>query len=391
MFRQGNPDTKLYDILGVDKNVSESELKKTYRKLAMKYHPDKCKGSDDEKQKFNDRFKKISHAYDILKDKEKRQHYDRFGEEGVQQMGGGGGFNSDPFDMFQNFFGGRHRVKKSKDKVRDIKITLEEIYNKSVKNLQINQKVCCSACDGSGAYSPAHVLKCKFCNGKGNIARLVNLGNGMAQQFMTTCDNCNGEGKIVNKNCEKCKGSKTEMKEKKVKLEITNEFRTGKKILFSEMSDYQTGCDINGDLILIVEVINHSVFELQGTNLIMKKTISLAEALCGTHFNITHLDKRKISFKTNGIINPYQEYYIPGEGMEGGDLIIKFTINFPTRIEDSTKNQLLNLFPIQSKEPVLDKIKHIHVRNKYTETKNKQRHNTRHSQQQEGGVECNNQ
>ena len=353
----------------------------------MKYHPDKCNGSDAEKQKYNDRFKKISHAYDILKDKDKRQNYDRFGEEGMQQMGGD--FNSDPFDMFQNFFnGGRNRVKKSKDKVRDMKITLEEIYNKSVKNLQINQKVCCSTCDGSGAYSSIHVIKCKFCNGKGNIGRVINLGIGQ-QLVSTTCDNCNGEGKIVNKNCEKCKGSKTEMKETKVKLEITNEFRTGKKIMFSEMSDYQPGCDINGDLILVVEVTNHSVFELQNNNLIMKKTISLSEALCGTHFNITHLDKRKISIKTNGIINPYQEYYISGEGIDGGDLIIKFTINFPTQIEESTKNQLSKLFPIQTQEPLLDKIKHIDVRNKHRQ--NTREHTRQQQQQEEGGVECNNQ
>ena len=365
MFSSGKTDTKLYDILGVSSTASDSELKKAYRKKAMRYHPDK---SNDSNRKENEtKFKALSHAYDILKDSEKRSTYDKFGEEGLKGMSGFDG--GDPFDIFQNFFGGgmggspfgfsssrrsRQRTRRGQDRVEEINIDLEDIYNEITKKIDIKQKVRCLSCMGSGAASERDIKICNICQGKGKMMRIINIGPGMMQQSVTTCDKCAGIGKIITKKCEACEGSKYQVKKKVINLPVESDFRDGKKIVIPEMAHYDPDCDEQGNLVLVIRLIEHETFKLKSPDsydLVIEKNILLSEALCGLNFKISHLDGREILIRSNEIIKPNMEYIVIGEGLksksgESGNLIINFNIIFPDNLNAERKKYLYKLLPV---------------------------------------------
>jgi DnaJ homolog subfamily A member 2 len=366
MFRTNTNDTKLYDLLGVSKSASDPEIKKAYRKLAMKYHPDKSNAEN--KEKNNERFKKISHAYDILKDTDKRQKYDQFGEEGLKGMSGFDG--GDPFDIFQNFFGGgmgspfggrsrRTRVRRGEDRVEEINIDLDDVYNNVSKKINIKQRVCCLKCMGKGAVSDADIVKCTGCDGKGRVLKILNLGPGMIQQSMTYCDKCNGKGTLIKKKCMECNGNKIVIKNKIINLPIENDFRTGKKVVIPEMAHYEPECEEQGNLILIIKLNQHDTFKINNYDLRIKKNILLSDALCGLDFMISHLDGRQILFKSREIINPNKEYYIKDEGMNypnghgKGDLYIDFNIIYPNYLDNDRKKYLTRILPVSNKDETL--------------------------------------
>ena len=191
--------SRLYSVLGVHRDASEKEIKKAYRKLAMKYHPDKNKSPEAE-----DRFKNISAAYEILSDKDKRNNYDRFGEGGVEMNMEG----HNPFDLFSNIFEndsmfGFHRRQtqakpnKSKNRVVRLDVTLRELYNCETKQITIHKKRKCVLCKGRGGLYESSILRCDQCNGKGNYMKVVHLGPGIIQQALQHCRKCSGSGKIT--------------------------------------------------------------------------------------------------------------------------------------------------------------------------------------------------
>tara|TARA_B100000123_G_scaffold84982_1_gene61418 strand:- start:1856 stop:3106 length:1251 start_codon:yes stop_codon:yes gene_type:complete len=365
MFQSSSCDNKLYNILGVDKNASDSEIKKAYRKKAMKYHPDKS--NENNRKENENKFKLLSHAYDILKDSDKRSTYDKFGEEGLKGMGGFEG--GDPFDIFSNFFSGgmggspfgftsnRRKVRRGEDRIEEIDITLEDVYNNVVKKIDIKQKVKCSTCFGTGAKSDSDIVTCSTCSGTGKIMQIINIGPGMIQQSMKTCTKCNGKGKIIINKCEKCNGIKYQVKKKILNVPIENDFRSGKKIVFQEMAHYDPNCDEQGNLILVINLVQHDLFKLKGKkntyDLIIKKNILLSDALCGTEILINHLDNRKLLFKSNNLIKPNHDYIIKGEGLKynkamKGDLYIDFNIIFPDSLDAERKKYLKKLLPINN-------------------------------------------
>jgi DnaJ homolog subfamily A member 2 len=359
MFSRGNIDNqKLYDFLGVSKSASDSDIKKAYRKLAMKYHPDKCNGDKSKENKF----KNISHAYDVLKDKEKRENYDRFGEEGLKGMGGGG----DPFDIFSSFFGegsspfsgmggmggmgGFPRRTRARDRVEEINIDLEDIYNNVSKKIDIKQKTSCLSCNGTGAKSKSDIVTCKKCNGKGKIMKITQIGPGMMQQSVSDCYDCGGEGKIIKEKCPECNGQKLVMKNKTINLPIHKGIKDGEKIRIPDLAHHVPDCDEQGDLILVVNIVKHSRFDRKGNNLIFYKNILLSESLCGCEFVISHLDGREIIFKYDNIINPNQEYCVRDEGLpidefNNGDMIINFNIIYPEVLDEERKLYLKKILP----------------------------------------------
>ena len=348
-FNNTEKDTKLYDILKVTKNSTAIEIKKSYRKLAMKYHPDKNKTPEGE-----NRFKEISMAYDILSDDEKRKKYDTIGLEGLKQSGGGGGGHN-PFDMFNSFFGGsggffnqgfnhqNHNQKqpKTKDRVEKIKVNLEDIYNEKKLNINYTKQIICTLCSGIGALDASSIKVCNTCDGKGRIIRIVQLGPSMVSQQQQMCHKCNGKGKHIKDEdrCANCMGQKKENHTKKLSLELNNKYKNGEQVVFSEEADQDIDAEKPGDLIFVIYINTHSVFKIENDyDLVIEKTISLSQALCGFKMSIKHLDNREIEIEHRDIVIPDSKKLLVNEGLnKNNNLIIKFNVVFPESLSPERK------------------------------------------------------
>lgn len=349
MRPQRRNETKFYDILGVGKSASPDELKKAYRKLAIKNHPDK--GGDPEK------FKEISHAYDVLSDPEKRELYDNYGEEGLKEMGGGGGGGGDPFDIFSQFFGGGggrgpRGPRKGDDVNHTLKVSLEDFYNGTTRKLAISKNVLCSTCNGTGSKSGKSTT-CRSCNGQGIKLQIRQLGPGMLQQVQTVCDVCNGTGEVIveSDRCPDCRGKKVVQEKKILEPVIEKGMSVKHKVIFRGEADEAPGI-VPGDIIFSLAQKEHSVFQRKGDDLIMSKKITLLEALCGFKFNIKQLDGRVlvVGCEPGEVITPGQMKVIEDEGMPQhgrgpfakGRMFIKFTVDFSRAKElDGTARQAI--------------------------------------------------
>jgi DnaJ homolog subfamily A member 2 len=342
--------TKLYKTLGINKDATEQEIKKAYRKLAITMHPDK--GGDPEK------FKEISHAYEILSDTEKRTIYDEQGEEGLE--GGGGGGAADIFDLF----GGGGRKQQGKRKGEDVnfplKVDLEDVYNGTSKKLRLTRNVICKACNGKGGKS---VTTCRDCKGQGVKMMLRQIGPGMMQQIQQPCTACSGEGEICPEKdrCTECLGSKTTKEKKTLEVFINRGMGNNEKIPFPGEADEAPGTT-PGDVVVILQVKDHATFKRDHVNLFMKKEITLQEALCGFSFQIQHLDKRilKVSSDPGIVVRPGDLKLLRDEGMPyeknpytKGGLYIEFKIIFPeNKILDAPKIQALKaILPAPAPQP----------------------------------------
>ena len=354
MFFEANNDTQLYDTLGVNKTDNANTIKKAYRKLAMKYHPDKNKTKEGEQK-----FKEISAAYDILSDEEKRKTYDTMGLEGVKQMNSGRA-NANPFNMFEQMFGGNPfgggpfggiRKTRSRDRIEEIEISLEDFYNCTLLDVNLHKKSICKLCNGRGGLFDTSVTKCNTCQGKGKILRIVQIGPGMVTQTEAICPECNGRGKKIKENelCLKCRGSCLMDEEVKLPLQIEKTSREGDKIVFKNMTNAVADVDEQGDLILILKEKKHKKFKRQGDNLFVTLEISLVESLCGFCIPLKFLNNEIINIKSNHIIQPNMKMKIIGKGMPTfhgyGDLVIDFEVNFPNYLGEERKMYLKKLLP----------------------------------------------
>jgi len=348
-FNNFSPDTKLYDILKISKNSTPAEIKKSYRKLAMKYHPDR---NPENKEVSEKKFKEISMAYDILGDTEKKETYDRVGLDGLKaHSAGADAGGGDPFNMFSNFFGepSMRRNFTSPSKKEKIKVCLEDIYNNNSIAHSIKKQILCTDCLGLGAKSRQSFDSCNNCNGTGQLLKIMKLGPGFISQTQTTCHRCNGKGKSIKPGhiCKKCNGEKVIYIYKKYTIELKNSYKNNQELVFREEGDQYPDSKQHGDLIILLEIIKHTCFELKDNNLIYSKNISLIEALCGFKFNIKHLDDRILLVENNDIIAPNTKKLILGEGINNsGNLIINFNVIFPKnkKITDEKKIYIKRLF-----------------------------------------------
>ena len=348
-FNNFSPDTKLYDILNISKNSTQNEIKKTYRKLAMKYHPDR---NPDNKEASEKKFKEISMAYDILGDTEKRETYDKVGLEGLKAQNSNASAGSgDPFNMFSNFFGepSMRRNFTSPSKKEKVKVILEDIYNNNNIIHTLKKQILCTDCLGLGAKSRQSFDTCNNCNGTGQLLKIMKLGPGFISQSQTTCTKCNGRGKCIKPGhiCKKCNGEKVIFIYKKYNIELKNSYKNNQELIFREEGDQYPDSKQHGDLIIVLNIKKHNLFELKDNNLIYNKSISLIEALCGFKFNIKHLDNRILLVENEDIIAPNTKTLIIGEGINNsGNLIINFNVNFPKnkKITDEKKTYIKRLF-----------------------------------------------
>jgi len=279
--------TKFYKLLEVDKNAGESDIKKAYKKLAIKHHPDK--GGDPEK------FKEITHAYEVLSDREKRAKYDKFGEEGLDGEGPGG----DPSDIFDAFFGGGGRRgsgggrrQKTKDVVQTLKVTLEQLYNGQTKKMAITRQV---------IDKKRGVQTCSDCDGRGVRVETIHMGP-MIQRMQSQCNSCGGQGKSF----------KTKSEREILEVPIQKGSPDGHKIPFREMADEHPDAD-TGDVVFVLKQQEHAEFKRKGADLYLERKISLVEALCGFEMEIAHLDGRKLLVKSppGDIVKPLMQGFDP--------------------------------------------------------------------------------
>ncbi|KAF1797141.1 hypothetical protein V8B55DRAFT_1485929 [Mucor lusitanicus] len=340
-------ETRYYEILEVETDASDHEIKRAYRKLAMKYHPDK---NPDE----GERFKEISHAYEILSDPESRASYDRFGEDGPG--GGAGGYGMSADDLFANLFGGGggggmgfdfggdfhghgmpRRPRKGESMRYPLSVTLEDLYLGKKTKLALEKNVICSNCEGRGGKTGA-TRKCGACKGKGYSVAMRQVGMGMIQQMQVPCGECDHTGEVAKEKCKKCKGKKVTVEKKYLEVFIEKGMEDGQKIAMKGEGDQEPGVE-PGDVILVLNQKEHATFTREGNDLLVEVTISLTEALCGfDKVIVTHLDGRGIQVKqpAGQIIKPGMVKRIPNEGMptykrpdNRGDLYIKFDVEFP--------------------------------------------------------------
>lgn len=321
--RQAADTTKLYQTLNLSKSADAKDIKKAFRKLAVKHHPDK--GGDEQK------FKEISAAYEILSDPEKRKIYDTHGLEGLEGSERGGGADGD--DLFSMFFGGsrkgrgRSGPKKGPSLNHPLKVSLDDIYNGKTVKLAVNRKVIVG-----------ESMECVSCDGQGVKMEIRQIGPGMIQQMQRTCAECKGQGHIA----------RTRSERKVLEVHVEKGAKNKQKVTFRGMGDETPGMEA-GDINFVIQVKDHPVFKRHGADLLVHKELSLNQALCGFAFKITHLDGREIVIRSkqgevikavtmsdSGKALPFCKL-IPNEGMPSignpfvkGNLYIVFQVVFPS-------------------------------------------------------------
>ncbi|KAL1923576.1 uncharacterized protein VTP21DRAFT_8556 [Calcarisporiella thermophila] len=363
-------ETKYYDQLGVSPNASESDIKKAYRKLALKYHPDK-------NPEAGDKFKEISHAYEILSDERKRQIYDQYGESGLQGDGMGGGVS--PEDLFSQLFGGfggfggagrrgPSGPQRGKDMAHALKVSLEDLYKGKTSKLALQKHVICSKCDGKGGKEGA-VQTCGGCQGRGVKITLRQMGP-LVQQIQQTCPDCRGEGEVIRDKdrCKQCNGKKIVNERKVLEVHIDKGMREGQKITFSGEGDQMPGI-VPGDVIIVLEEKPHPRFKRKGDDLFCEVKIDLLTALAGGQFHVEHLDDRvlAVSILPGEVIRPGDIKVISGEGMpqhrthQHGNLYVKFDVEFPAPNWTSPDKivKLESILPPRRELPSVGKDKHV--------------------------------
>jgi len=279
--------TKFYKLLEVSKDASTAEIKKAYRKLAVKHHPDK--GGDEAT------FKDITRAYEVLSDEDKRRQYDRHGEEGLEEGGGG-----DAGDIFAQMFGGggggrgggKKQRQKTKNVVMPLKVTLEQLYNGATKKMAITRDV---------IDKKKGVRECRECDGRGVTVQVVRMGP-MIQQMQSQCGACGGQGKSF----------QTAKQREILEVGIQKGAPADHKVIFREMADEHPDADA-GDVVFVLKEQEHAEFKRKGADLFVERKISLVEALCGFQMELTHLDGRKLIIKTSPgeIVKPMAKGFEP--------------------------------------------------------------------------------
>ena len=344
-----------YEILGVLKSNSSEEIKKAYRKLALKYHPDKNKGDKTAESKF----KEASEAYHVLSNKERRKNYDQFGHAAFEGAGGRGGFSnfdftsafsdifgSDIFDDFFDGFGGSRRRRRSSDfrgtDLRyDLSVSLEDAYHGKKQEINFSSSDKCGRCNGHGSEPGSKPVSCSTCGGQGQVRS--------SQGFFTiqqTCPECAGSGEQISSPCKECRGAGKKQTKKKIFTNIPKGVDDGTRIRLSGKGEAGIKGAGNGDLYIFVSIKPHSIFKRSEENLFFEFPISLADATLGATVEVPTIDGGKSKVKIPAGTQNGKQFRLKEKGMpmirskNYGDLYIRALTEVPVSLTREQKNLL---------------------------------------------------
>lgn len=349
-----------YEVLGLNRNASADEIKKAYRRLAMKYHPDRNKGDKDAEAKF----KEAKEAYEILSDQQKRAAYDQFGHAGVDpsmhahaQRGGGFDFGDIFDDIFGDIFGaararsGGTRAKRGADLRYDIELTLEQVLRGDQMTVQVPTYVACETCHGSGAKKGSTPVTCKTCGGDGQVR--------MQQGFFSlqqTCPSCHGQGKVISDPCEVCRGQGRVQKQKSLSVKVPAGVNEGDRIRLSGEGEAGAQGGPSGDLYIQVHIKPHPIFKREDNHLMCEIPISFATAALGGEIEVPTLDG-KVKLKIPAETQTDRLFRLKEKGMpsmrskQKGDLFCKVVVETPVSLDEKQKTLLREFQESLDKNP----------------------------------------
>jgi molecular chaperone DnaJ len=360
-----------YEILGVSKTASADEIKKAYRQMAIKFHPDKNPGNKE----AEDKFKEAAEAYDVLSDTEKKSKYDRFGHEGLGGYSGysGQGINmEDIFSHFGDIFGGHfggfddlfgggggrsrgRRVNRGTNLRVKVKLTLEEIANGVEKKIKVSKYIPCSTCGGTGAKSGGSFNQCPTCKGAGQVSQVTNTFLGR-MQTTTTCPSCGGEGQTISEKCTTCFGNGIVKGEEVISINIPAGVSEGMQLSMSGKGNAAARGGMPGDLIVVIEEIEHPLLTREGTNLLYEHYISFPEAVLGTNIEVPTIDG-KARIKIDPGTQSGKILRLKGKGLPSlnaygrGDILISLNVWTPQNVTKEEKKIIENFQKSESFVP----------------------------------------
>ena len=371
-----------YEVLGVNKNATDDELKKAYRKLAKKYHPDANPGN---KKEAEAKFKEVNEAYETLSNPEKRRMYDQFGPDGPQGFGGAGGsgfysqgfdgFNMGDFgdlgDIFSSFFGGgfagngrTSRAKSGPSKGAslryDIEITFEEAFLGVEKEISFNREETCNTCHGSGAKPGTKVENCSMCNGTGQISQTQTTILGQ-MQTTRTCPNCHGEGKVIKEPCETCRGKGKVKKATKIKVKIPAGIDDNQTVILRGEGAAGNKGGEKGDLFITVHVKRHSIYTRKQNNVYCDIPVTITQATLGANLEIPMVDGTKEKCKIPEGTQTDTKFRIKGKGFKNpnsgyaGDFIFTVVVRTPKRLTKEQRELMEKLAKTMNEQPLVKK------------------------------------
>jgi molecular chaperone DnaJ len=335
-----------YEVLGVSKEATKEEIKKAYRKQALKFHPDKNPGD----KKSEENFKEAAEAYEVLSNDEKKARYDRYGHSGMGSTGNGfsgqgmtmddifssfGDIFGDAFGGFGAFGGGRRgrNVNKGSNLRVKVKLTLQEIAAGAEKKIKVNKYDTCDTCHGTGAANASSLSTCSTCRGSGHVTRLTNT---MLGQMQTTsvCPSCGGEGKTITKKCTTCYGEGIVQKEEIIKINIPAGVVKGMQMTVGGKGNSPRRGGVNGDLLVVIDEEEHSNLIREGNDLIYNLFISIPDAVLGTHVEVPTVDNN-VKIKIEPGTQPGKILRLRGKGLPEvngygrGDLLVNVNVWIP--------------------------------------------------------------
>ena len=370
-----------YEVLGVDRNASDDDLKKAFRKLAKKYHPD---ANPDNKEEAEKKFKEVNEAYEVLSDPQKRSMYDRFGfnAPGNSEPGGGGFYSSytsgfdgfsdfgdfgDLGDIFSSFFGGgssrsrsTNRVRRGADLKVSISITFEEAFSGVQKEISINRNEKCSSCSGTGAKAGTKAERCSVCNGTGKIRQVVTTPFGQ-MQTAKTCDTCSGTGKVIKEPCPNCRGKGQIRKVVKLKVKIPEGIDDGQTIVLKGEGEPGSNGGINGDLYIVVRLKKHNIYSRKAEHVLCDIPITFTQATLGADIKIPMVDGTTEIYKIPEGTQTGTKFTIRNRGFKSvngnwrGDFVFTVIVQTPKKLTAEQRRILLELSKTMNEQPPVRK------------------------------------